>query len=160
MMIRCVINVCLEDGEDGEFPLLIKEQRDYHEWFKVYFRMSVAQIDALLAILEPYLKRRPQMSVNSVYKDLYSALCCETKWMNLTIANLDFGVCLYGGSELSKHLSKCLLRMRKSRTSIDWSNFFFWWTKILEAVCKCDWQHEVVFIFQRVKMSDSVCNGL
>ncbi len=24
--------------------------------------------------------------------------------MNLTIAILDFGVCLYGGSELSKHL--------------------------------------------------------
>ncbi len=69
---------------------------------------------------------RPQMSVNSVYKDLYSALCCETKWMNLTIANLDFAVCLYGGSELSKHFSKCLLRMRKSRKFIDWSNILFY----------------------------------
>ncbi len=35
------------------------------------------------------------------------------KWMNLTIAILDFGVRLYGGSELSKHLSKCLLWCEK-----------------------------------------------
>ncbi len=35
--------------------------------------------------------------------------------MNLTIAILDFGVRLYGGSELSKHLSKCLLQMRKTQ---------------------------------------------
>ncbi len=40
---------------DEEFPLLIKEQLDYHEWLKVYFRMSVAQFDALLAILEPHI---------------------------------------------------------------------------------------------------------
>ncbi len=33
--------------------------------------------------------------------------------MNLTIAILDFGIRLYGGSELSKHLSKCLPWMRK-----------------------------------------------
>ncbi len=31
-------------------PLLIKEQRDYHGRFKVYFRMSEAQFDALLVI--------------------------------------------------------------------------------------------------------------
>ncbi len=34
--------------------------------------------------------------------------------MNMTIAILDFGVCLYGGSELSKHLSKCLPQMQKT----------------------------------------------
>ncbi len=44
--------------EDGEFPLLIKDQRDYYGHFKVYFRMSVAQFDALLAILEPHIKRK------------------------------------------------------------------------------------------------------
>ncbi len=44
--------------EDGEFPLLIKDQWDYHGRFKVYFRMSVAQFDALLAILEPHIKRK------------------------------------------------------------------------------------------------------
>ncbi len=33
--------------------------------------------------------------------------------MNLTIGILDYCVRLYGGSELSKHLSKCLLQMRK-----------------------------------------------
>ncbi len=42
--------------EDGEFLLLIKEQRDYLGRFKVYFRMSVAQFDALLAIQEPHIK--------------------------------------------------------------------------------------------------------
>ncbi len=51
--------------------------------------------------------------MNSVCKDLYSDLCCETKWINLSGAILDFGVCFYGGSELLKHLSKCLLQMRK-----------------------------------------------
>ncbi len=44
--------------------------------------------------------------------------------MNLIIANLYFGVCLYGGSELSKHLSKCLLRMRKMQKIKPDQNFF------------------------------------
>ncbi len=34
--------------------------------------------------------------------------------MKLTTTILDFGVRLYGGSELLKHLSKSLLRMRKT----------------------------------------------
>ncbi len=44
----------------------------------------------------------------------YSALCCETKWINLSVVILDFGVHLCSGSELTKHLSKCLLQMRKT----------------------------------------------
>ncbi len=63
----------------------------------------MAQFDALLAILEPHIKRN-------------TTNFCELrvmKWMNLTIAILDFGVRLYSGSELSKHFSKCLPRMRK-----------------------------------------------
>ncbi len=44
--------------ERREFLHLIKEQRDYHERFKVYFRMSAAQFDALLAILEPHIKKK------------------------------------------------------------------------------------------------------
>ncbi len=44
--------------------------------------------------------------------------------MNLTIAILDFGVHLYGGSELSKHLSKCLQRMRKTEKIKPDPNFF------------------------------------
>ncbi len=43
--------------------------------------------------------------------------------MNLTIAILDFGVRLYGGSELSKHLSKCFLRMRKMQKTEPDPNF-------------------------------------
>ncbi len=42
--------------------------------------------------------------------------------MNLTIAILDFGVRLYGGSELSK----CLPRMRKTHKKIEPDpNFFY-----------------------------------
>ncbi len=76
----------------------------------------MAQFDALLAILEPHIKKKTTNFCElSVQGSIYNALCCETKWMNLTIATLDFGVRLYGGSELSKHLSKCLLQMRKTQ---------------------------------------------
>ncbi len=106
-------------------PLLIKEQRDYPGRFKVYFRTSVAQFDALLAILEPHIKKKTTNFCElSVQGSIYSALCCEMKWMNLTIAILDFGVRLYGGSELSKPLSKCLPRMRKMQKIEPDPNFF------------------------------------
>ncbi len=36
----------------------MKELRDYHGRFKVYFRMSVAQFDALQEILEPHIKKK------------------------------------------------------------------------------------------------------
>ncbi len=79
--------------KDGEVPLLIKEQRDYHGRFKVYFRTSVSQFDALLVILEPHIKKKTTNFCElSVQGSIYSALCCETKWMNLTITILDFGV--------------------------------------------------------------------
>ncbi len=74
----------------------------------------MAQFDALLAILEPHIKKKTTNFCElSVQESIYSALCCEMKWMNLTIAILDFGVRFYGGSELSKHLSKCLPRKQK-----------------------------------------------
>ncbi len=74
----------------------------------------MAQFDALVVILEPHIqKKTTNFCELSVQGSIYSVLCCEMKWMNLTIAILDFGVRLYGGSELSKHLSKCLIRMRK-----------------------------------------------
>ncbi len=87
--------------------------------------MSVAQFDALLAILEPDIKKKTTNFCElSAQGSIYSALCCETKWMNLTIAILDFGFLLYGGSELSKHLSKCLLQMRKMEKI--WSKKIFY----------------------------------
>ncbi len=108
---KCCVHPILRYREEGEFP-----QRDYHRRFNVYFRMSVAQFNALLAILEPHIKKKTTNFCElSVQGSIYSALCCETKWMNLTISILDFGDCLNGGSELSKHLSKCLLRMRKTQ---------------------------------------------
>ncbi len=68
----------------------------------------MAQFDALLAILEPHIKKKTTNFCElSVQGSVNSAFCCETKWMNLTIAILDFGVRLYGGSELSKHQNAC-----------------------------------------------------
>lgn len=78
-------------AKKGKFPLLIKEII----LGEVDLRMSVAQFGAMLAIL------------NSLCKNLYSALCCETKWINLSDAILDFGV--------HSHLSKCLLRIQKTQ---------------------------------------------
>ncbi len=53
----------------------------------------MAQSDALLAILEPHIKKKTTNFCElSVQESIYNALCCETKWMNLTIAILDFGV--------------------------------------------------------------------
>ncbi len=76
----------------------------------------MAQFDGFLVILGPHIiKKTTHFCELSVQGSIYSALCCETKWMNLTIVILDFGVRLYGGSELSKHLSKCLPRMRKTQ---------------------------------------------
>ncbi len=87
--------------------------------------MSVAQFDALLAILEPHIKKTTNFCKLGVQGSIYRALCCEIKWINLTIAILDFGVRLYGGSELSKHLSKCLLRMRKMHKKSNRSKYFY-----------------------------------
>ncbi len=75
--------------------------------------MSV-RFDALLAILEMHIKRKTSNFCElGVQGPIYSALCCEVKWMNLTIVIQDFGVRLHGGFELSKRLSKCFPRMRK-----------------------------------------------
>ncbi len=46
-----------------------------------------------------------------------------------------------------------------------WSNFFFWWTKVSEAVCKRDWHNMRSYLFFNVRkfrteISDSVCNDL
>ncbi len=77
----------------------------------------MAQFNALLAILESHIKKKTTNFCElHVQGSICSALGCETKWMNLTIAILDFGVRLYGGSELSNHLSKCMLRMQKTKT--------------------------------------------
>ncbi len=86
------------------------------------------------------------------------------KWMNLTIDILDFGVRLYGGSELSKHLSKCLPWMRKTQ-KIKPIRIFLWQMNILEAVCKCDCLNVRLYLLFNVrtfqtKILDSVCNDL
>ncbi len=67
--------------------------------------MSGAQFNALLVILEPHIKKKTTNFCElRVQGSIYSALGWKTKWMNLTIAILDFGVRLYGGSELSNKM--------------------------------------------------------
>ncbi len=70
----------LKHIEDGEFPLLIKEQRDYHGRFRVCFRMSVAQFDALLAILEPHIKK---MTTNFCELSVQGSLYSAARWSGL-----------------------------------------------------------------------------
>ncbi len=107
--------------------------------------MSVA--DALLAILEPHIKKK---NINFCVLGVQGFLQCfvlrDEKWINLTIPILDFVVCLYGGSEWSKHLSMCLLRMRKTQKIESIPKL--WRTKVSEAVCK----REVVFVLERAKI--------
>ncbi len=98
--------------------------------------MSVAQFDALLAELEPCIKKTTDFCELCVQGSICSALFCKMKWVNLTIAILDFGACLYGGSERSKHLSKCLLRMRQNVTRYN----FFYDVRIFRRQCVQDWQ--------------------
>ncbi len=114
------VHPILKYREDGEFLSSLRSSRIITR-FKVYFRTSVAQFDALLAILEPHIKKKTTNFCElSVQGSIYSALCCETKWINLTIAILHFGVRFYGGSELSK----CLPRMRKTQKIEPDPNFF------------------------------------
>ncbi len=70
----------------------------------------------MLAILETHIKKKTTNFCElSVQGSIYSDLCSEMKWMDLTITILDFGIRLYGGFELSKHLSKFLPRMQKTQ---------------------------------------------
>ncbi len=63
--------------------------------------------------------------------------------MNLTITILDFGVRLYGGSELSKHLSKCLPWMRL----IHIINVRTFRMKILDSVCNDLNNEQYIFLY-------------
>ncbi len=85
--------------------------------------------------------------------------------MNLTISILDFGVPLYGGSELSKHLSKCLLRMRKTQDIETNPNFIYDGRNFRRhSVNVIDKNVRSYLFFSvqtfRTKISDSVCNDL
>ncbi len=67
----------------------------------------MAQFDALLAILVPHIKKATNFYELSVQGSL-RCVVLRDKWMNLTIVIVDFGVRLYGGSELSTGGSGCV----------------------------------------------------
>ncbi len=103
--------------------------------------MSVAQFDALLAILVSHIKK----ATNFCELSLQGSLRCvvlRDKWMNLTIAIVDFVVLLYGGSELSTGGSGCV----KCRKYIP-IQVVLWRMRFLEAVCKCDWHNVRSYLF-------------
>ncbi len=62
----------------------------------------MAQFDALLAILEPHIKRKTTSFCELCVQGSICALCCEMKWMNLTIIILDFGIRLYTDGKTQK----------------------------------------------------------
>ncbi len=70
------VHPILRYREERESPLL-KEQRDYHGRFKVYFRMSVAQFDGLLVILEPHIKKDHQFLWTQSAR-IYTVLCAAS----------------------------------------------------------------------------------
>ncbi len=73
----------------------------------------MAQFDALLAILEPHIKRKTTNFCELHVQGFLQCFVLRDGVDELDNRILDFGVRLYGVSELSKHLSKCLPRMRK-----------------------------------------------
>ncbi len=137
--------------EDGEFPLLIKEQRDYHRPFKVYFRMSVAQFDALPAILEPHFKKTTNFCELSVQGSIYSALCCEMKWMNLTLTiTWIWAFACMVALNCQKWTQNACHDAKKQKNLI---RIFLWWTEIQQCV-NDDWQNVRSYLFSTCNISD------
>ncbi len=117
----------------------------------------MAQFDALLAILEPHIKTKTTNFCElSLQGSIYSDLCCETKWMNLTIAILDFGVRFYGGSELSNTSQNACHGCEKRKKSNP-IRIFLWRMKISEAVCKRDWHNVRSYLFFNVQKIWTQC---
>ncbi len=143
--------------EDGEFPFLIKDQRDYHGRFKVYFRMSVAQFNALLAILEPRIKKK---TTHFCELGVQGSLQCFVLRDEVDeLDNSGFWRSLVRWLWIVKTPLKMCATDAKNAENLTLSKKNLWRTKVLEAVCKHDW-HSVrsYLFFQCAKISDSVCN--
>ncbi len=72
--------------------------------------------------------------MNSLCKDLYSALCCETKWMNLTIGIRIWRSFVWGLWTVKTPL-EMLATDAKDAENRNRTNFL-WGMEVLEAVCK------------------------
>ncbi len=94
----------------------VKEQRDYHGRFKVYSRMSVAQFDALLAILETHIKKK---TTNFCELSVQGSLQCF-----LLQDEVDFGVRLYGSSNCQNTSQNACYGCEKCRKSKPIQLFF------------------------------------
>ncbi len=155
--------------EDGEFRILIKEQRDYHRRFKVYFRMSVAQFDAFLAILEPHIKKKTTNFCE--FKDhlarIYYISCfvLQDEVNELDNHHSGFWRSLVRWFWTVKTPLKMLATAAKNTKNQTRSDFFLWWTKIPDEVCKRDWYNVRSYLFFnmwtfRTSILESVCNDL
>ncbi len=141
--------------ERKEIPLLIKELRDYPGRFKVYFRMS-AQFDALLEILEPHIKKTTNFCELRVQGSIYSALCCEMKWMTwqspFWILAFACTVALNCQNTSQNACHGCEKRIKSNPIRIS-----LWQTKISEAVCKRDWHNVRSYLFFNVRNFRTQC---
>jgi len=143
--------------EEGEFHF-IKELRDYPERFKVYFRMSVPQFDALLVIL-----------AHSIFIFcLFPYVVCHTVLLQFAVDDVDQLVRWHWGfwrsrmvalncQNVSQNACHGCEKCRKS--NLIW--IFLWQTKVSEAVCKRDWHNVRSYLFFNVRtfcmrISDSV----
>jgi len=131
--------------EEGEFHLLIKELRDYPEWFKVYFRMSVAQFDALLAICL-YI---PSLCIPHI---VCHTVLCAARWSGSTCQTpfwiLAFA-CTVAVNCLNTSQNVCY--GCKKRRKFNPIQKMLWQTKVLKAVCKRDWHNVRLYLFFNVQ---------
>ncbi len=115
--------------------------------------MSVAQFDAI-AILEPRIKKRPPLSLNSI-DGRWSEWTWQSSFWILTFACMVALNCQKASQNACYGCEKQL-----EPDPIFWGD-----RKISEAVCKRDWHNVRSYLFFnvrtfRTKISDSVCNGL
>ncbi len=142
------------DIERKEFDLLFKEQRDYHGRFKVYFRMSVAQFDALLAILEPHTKKKTTKFCELGVQGQCFVLRDEVD--QLVRCHSGFWLLLVRWLWIVKAPLKMLATNAKNAENRTRSKFF-WRTKVSEAVCKRDWHNVKSYLLFNVQKFWTQC---
>ncbi len=132
------VHPILKYREEGEFP--------YHGRFKVYFRMSVSQFDALLVILEPHIKKKTtnfcELSVQG------SIVLCAARWSGCIWQSpfwiLAFACTVALNCQNSSQNACHGCGERKK-------------TKISESVCKHDWHNVRSYLFFNVRKFRTQC---
>ncbi len=126
---------------------------------QVYFRIQWHQFDALLSdYWEPHIKKKTTYFWwTQCARTFTSALCCETKGWNLTIAISGFWTVALN---CQKQPLKMLATNAKKRRKSNPIRIFFYdgWKFRRQCVNVIDTAWGRIY-FQRAKILDSVCNG-